>query len=99
MESLNTSTGKSVLMLIISSRTFFVLILSSPKDYTYSMKYLNNIKKVKIFLYQAVEAPYGCETSRPPHFLDSWFIDDSELSALRVGRPLPPRKIRGTHFC
>jgi hypothetical protein len=22
-----------------------------------------------------------------------------KLSALRAGRPLPPRKIRGTHFC
>jgi hypothetical protein len=34
--------------------------------------------------------PWGCDTSR-------W--GEVRLSALRAGRPLPPRKIPGTHFC
>jgi hypothetical protein len=34
--------------------------------------------------------PYGCETSRLPHFLDNRLTDGVELSALHVGHPLPP---------
>jgi hypothetical protein len=33
-----------------------------------------------------------CETSRFSHFLDNRLTDDDD-------RPLPPRKIPGTHFC
>jgi hypothetical protein len=41
------------------------------------------------------EGPWGCETLRLPHFLDSRLTD----GALRAGSPLPPRKIHGTRFC
>jgi hypothetical protein len=39
--------------------------------------------------------PQDCETSWLPHFLDIPLTDGVEV----VGRPLPPRKIPGTHFC
>jgi hypothetical protein len=39
------------------------------------------------------------ETSRISHVLDNWLKDGGEVSALRAGRALVPRKIRGTHFC
>jgi hypothetical protein len=43
--------------------------------------------------------PQGCETSRLNifHVIGSQMA--ARLSALRTGRPLPPRKIPGTHFC
>jgi hypothetical protein len=41
--------------------------------------------------------PQGSETSRLPNFLDSSQM--AVRSPLRAGRPLPPRKIPGTHFC
>jgi hypothetical protein len=45
-------------------------------------------------------APYGCETSRLPYFLDNQFTDGGEVAALRAGRPrFNPRNIPGTHFC
>jgi hypothetical protein len=44
--------------------------------------------------------PYGCETSRLPHFLDNQLTDGGEVVSLtRPGRPLLPRKIPRTHFC
>jgi hypothetical protein len=38
--------------------------------------------------------PYGCETSRIPHFLDNRLTDGDE-----VGHPLPPTQIPCTNFC
>jgi hypothetical protein len=43
--------------------------------------------------------PWGCETSRLPHVLDSQLTDGGEVVSL-TRRPLVnPRKIPGTHFC
>jgi hypothetical protein len=42
--------------------------------------------------------PWGCETTRPPHFLDSRLTDGGEVSLTR--RPLfTPIRISGTYFC
>jgi hypothetical protein len=44
------------------------------------------------------EGPLDCKTSRFPHFLQTIGSQMAvRLSALRAGRPLPPRKIPGTH--
>jgi hypothetical protein len=44
--------------------------------------------------------PKDCERSRLPHFLKTVGSQIAvRLSDLRAGRPLPPRKIPGTHFC
>jgi hypothetical protein len=45
------------------------------------------------------EGPYDCETSRLPHFRGIGSQMTVKLLTLRAGRPLPPRKIPGTHFC
>jgi hypothetical protein len=38
------------------------------------------------------------ETSRLPHFLDTWFVDGGEAVSLMRRPPFTPRKIPGTHF-
>jgi hypothetical protein len=45
--------------------------------------------------------PWGCETSRIPHFLENRLTDGGAVVSLtlRPSSPPPPRKIRGTHFC
>jgi hypothetical protein len=43
--------------------------------------------------------PYGCETSRLPHFLDNRLTDGGEVVSLTRRSPFIPRKIPGTHFC
>jgi hypothetical protein len=43
--------------------------------------------------------PYGCETSRLPHFLGNRLIDDGGVVSLTRRPPFTPRKILGTHFC
>jgi hypothetical protein len=43
-------------------------------------------------------SPPGCETSRTPHF-STVCLQMVVRSALLAGRPFPPRKILGTHFC
>jgi hypothetical protein len=43
--------------------------------------------------------PYGCETSRLPHFLDNRFTDGGEVVSLMHRPPFTPRKTPGTHFC
>jgi hypothetical protein len=44
-------------------------------------------------------SPYGCETSRLPHFLDNQLTDYGEVVSLTRLPPITPRKIPGTHFC
>jgi hypothetical protein len=44
-------------------------------------------------------SPYGCETSRFPHFLDNWLTDGGEVVSLTRQPPFTPREIPGTHFC
>jgi hypothetical protein len=43
--------------------------------------------------------PYGCETSRLPHILDSRLTDGGEDVSLTSRPPFTPRKIPGSHFC
>jgi hypothetical protein len=44
------------------------------------------------------EGPQGCEMSRLPHFLDSWFTDDGEVVSLMCQSPFTPKNISGTDF-
>jgi hypothetical protein len=54
----------------------------------------------KTILVTGHEGPYGCATSRLTYFLQTIGSQMAvRLSALRAGRPLPTRKIPGTHFC
>jgi hypothetical protein len=43
--------------------------------------------------------PYGCETSRLPHFLYNRLTDGSEVVSRTRRPPFTLRKIPGTHFC
>jgi hypothetical protein len=43
--------------------------------------------------------PWGCETSRISHFLDSRLTEGGEDVSLIRRAPFTPRKIPGTHFC
>jgi hypothetical protein len=45
------------------------------------------------------EGPYGCETSRFPHFLDIRLTDGGEVVSLTRRPPFTPKEILGTHFC
>jgi hypothetical protein len=45
------------------------------------------------------DGPYGYETSRLPHFLDSRLTDGGEVVSLTRRPPFTRRKIPGTHFC
>jgi hypothetical protein len=61
----------------------------------------NNIKKRSkgnAIPVTGLGGPYGCETSRLPHYLDSRLRDGREVSLTRRP-PFTPKKIRGTHFC
>jgi hypothetical protein len=42
--------------------------------------------------------PQFSETLKISHYLDNRLTDDT-MSVLVAGRPLPPRKISGIHFC
>jgi hypothetical protein len=46
-------------------------------------------KKGKPISVTDLEGPYGCETSRLPHFIDNRLTYDGEIGSLRAGRPLP----------
>jgi hypothetical protein len=43
--------------------------------------------------------PYGCETSRLPHFLDNRLTGGGKVISLKRQQPFTPNKIPGTHFC
>jgi hypothetical protein len=43
--------------------------------------------------------PYGCETSRPPHFLENQLTDGGKVVSLMRRSPFALRKNSGTHFC
>jgi hypothetical protein len=43
--------------------------------------------------------PWGCETSRLPHFLDNRLTDGGEVVSPTHRPPFTPRKIPGTRFC
>jgi hypothetical protein len=45
------------------------------------------------------EGPYGCQTSRLPHFLDNQFTDGGEVVSVTRRSGFTSRKITGTHFC
>jgi hypothetical protein len=64
---------------------------------------ITNVKRGKAIPVTGREGPYGCETSRLPHFLDNRRKDGGDFVSLRRQQPLtpppPPRKIPGTHFC
>jgi hypothetical protein len=44
------------------------------------------------------EGPWGCETSRLPHFLDSRLTDGGAVVSLTPRPPFTPRKITGYSF-
>jgi hypothetical protein len=53
----------------------------------------------KLFPVTGREGPWGCETSRLPHFIDNRLTDGVEdVSLKRRPAVLYPRKIPGTHF-
>jgi hypothetical protein len=54
-------------------------------------------KKGKAIPVRGSEGPQGCETSRPPHFLDSRLTDGGEIVIPTRRPPFIPRKIPGTH--
>jgi hypothetical protein len=43
--------------------------------------------------------PYGCETSRLPHFLTNRLTGGGEVVSLTRRHPFTSKKIPGTHFC
>jgi hypothetical protein len=45
------------------------------------------------------EGPWGCETSRLPHFLDTRLTDGGKVVSPTRRTPFTPRKTSGTHFC
>jgi hypothetical protein len=56
-------------------------------------------KKGKTITVTGRGGPYGCETSRLPHFLDNWLIDGDEVVSFTHWPSFIPRKIPRTHFC
>jgi hypothetical protein len=60
---------------------------------TYSEKICPTIALFVLFGYPLTgcRGPQGCETSTLPHFLNNRLTDGGEGTALRSGRPLPPR--------
>jgi hypothetical protein len=55
--------------------------------------------KVKAIPVTGREAPYGCETSKLPHFLENQLTDGGEAVSPTRLPPFTPWKIPGTHFC
>jgi hypothetical protein len=61
--------------------------------------YYSKGNKCKVIPVTGRESPWGCETSKLPHFLDSRVTDGGKLVSLMRRPPFTPRKIAGTHFC
>jgi hypothetical protein len=55
-------------------------------------------KKFKAIPVTGHRGPYGYETSRLPHFLDSRLTDGDEVVSLTHRPPFTPSRIPGTHF-
>jgi hypothetical protein len=62
-------------------------------------RYLKSSFNIKYIPVRGCGGPYGCETSRLPHFLDHRLTDGSEVIRLKRRTPFTPRKIPGTNFC
>jgi hypothetical protein len=43
--------------------------------------------------------PWGCETTRLPHFLDNRLTDGGDAFSLKHRPPSTPRMIPGTNLC
>jgi hypothetical protein len=56
-------------------------------------------KKAKAIPVTGRKGPWGCETSRLPHFLENRLTDGGEVDSLTRRPPFTPRKIPDTHFC
>jgi hypothetical protein len=56
-------------------------------------------KKGKAITVTGRGGPYGCETSRLPHFLDNWLTYDGEVASLTRPPLFTPRNMPGNHFC
>jgi hypothetical protein len=54
--------------------------------------------KIKLSIWQAVEAHRVVRRRGPPHFLDNRLTDGGEVVSLMRRPPFTPRKIPGTHF-
>jgi hypothetical protein len=57
------------------------------------------VKKGKAIPLTGHEGPYGCETSRLPHYLGNRLTYGGEVVSLTRRPPITPRKIPDTHFC
>jgi hypothetical protein len=89
---------------------FFGVALSGavPEDCTLHRYHCENLKfnkwyeykkKGNVFLVTGCGCPWGCETSRLPHFLDNRPTDGGEVVSLTRRPPFTSRKIPATHFC
>jgi hypothetical protein len=56
-------------------------------------------KKGKDITVTGREGPYGCETSKPPHFLDNRLTDGCEVVSLTRRPPFTARTSPAIHFC
>jgi hypothetical protein len=56
------------------------------------------VKRCKHIPVTGCGGPYSCQTSRLPHFLDTWLTDGGEVVSLTRRLIFTPRKIPGTHF-
>jgi hypothetical protein len=56
-------------------------------------------KKGKTLPVRGRGGPWGCETSRLPHFLDNRFTNAREVVSRTCRPPFTPWKMLATHFC
>jgi hypothetical protein len=57
------------------------------------------VNKGKAIPVTSREGPYGCETSRLPHFLENRLTYGGEVLSPTRRPSFTPRDIPGTHFC
>jgi hypothetical protein len=72
--------------------TFFLPFYGMQSSYWYKVK-------GKAIHLTGREGPWGCETSRLPHFLENRLTDGGKFVILQRRPPFTPRKIPGTDFC